>query len=108
MFSLGSAWIYNKDLAHKETIDVQLMWQQSFGIHLLSDITMGGGSGVFSPKKMNETCRNRNYLGTECAKLKRFVESGQLSGDAVARKGATRGPIALTFIHFRTVSNLNI
>ena len=99
---MRSSWIYNKDLAHREIIDQELMWQESFGIDIFMDTMLFHSRGVFSPKKMNETCSETKFIGLGCPGLRRFLYAGQLSKDAGTDRWA-KGPASLAPTHFRSV-----
>ncbi len=91
--------MYNKNLALKETIDQQLMWQTSLG---LMQQSLKKGEGIFSPKKSNDSCPFIQNSGDSCPTMWNIVESGQLS------KGTTdKRLIPLTFGHFSQVCSSN-
>ncbi len=101
LFSLRGAWIYNKNLTHRETIDQQLMWQASFG---LTYHNLKKGKGVFMNKKLNDSCPHIQGIDEMCPTMLNAVNAGQLIRGTDSQ---ANGPAALTFGHFSQVKKFN-
>ena len=100
IFTGAGSWIYRKNLAQRETIDQQLMWQASFG---LTNHQLKTGEGIYSPVRTNITCPHVGGVKELCPTLWNAIQTGQLLRRLGSGRGASE-PEALMLAHFRQVS----